>query len=96
MYRSACFSNSPTSNTTDVVPSPVMSSWAVAARAIMTCLVQYSAERLGARNIRPWGFGFAGQRLAVFGILTAGTYHLLEQNAAVFCEFDLAALVSAC
>jgi hypothetical protein len=92
MYRSACFSNSPTSNTTDVVPSPVMSSWAVAARAIMTCLVQYSAMRLRAGNIQPWGFGFAGQLLAVLGLSTAGTYHLLQQNASVFCEFDLATL----
>lgn len=38
MYRSACFKSSPTSRTTDVVPSPQMSSWAVAALAIMTAV----------------------------------------------------------
>ena len=34
MYTSACLSSSPTSSTLEVVPSPVTSSWAVAARAI--------------------------------------------------------------
>lgn len=34
--RSACFKVSPISNTLDVVPSPVISSWAVQLRAIMT------------------------------------------------------------
>lgn len=38
MYRSACFSSSPTSMTTEVVPSPQISSCAVAARAIMTAV----------------------------------------------------------
>jgi hypothetical protein len=33
-----------------------------------------------------------GQLLAVLGLSTAGTYHLLQQNASVFCEFDLATL----
>lgn len=36
MCLSACLSSSPTISTTDVVPSPVISSCAVAARAIMT------------------------------------------------------------
>jgi hypothetical protein len=38
MCRSACFSSSPTSRTTDVVPSPQMSSCAVAALAIITAV----------------------------------------------------------
>ncbi|RUP43612.1 hypothetical protein BC936DRAFT_136943 [Jimgerdemannia flammicorona] len=38
MYRSACLSSSPTSSTTEVVPSPVMSSCAVAALAIMAAV----------------------------------------------------------
>lgn len=38
MYRSACFSSSPTRSTTEVVPSPQMSSCAVAALAIMTAV----------------------------------------------------------
>lgn len=38
MYRSACFRSSPTNKTTDVVPSPQISSWAVAALAIMTAV----------------------------------------------------------
>ena len=38
MCLSACFSSSPTRRTTDVVPSPQMSSCAVAARAIMTAV----------------------------------------------------------
>ena len=46
MCRSACLSNSPTSNTTEVVPSPVMSSCAVAARAIMTLYHQPPAVNI--------------------------------------------------
>ena len=46
MYLFACFNSSPTSRTTEVVPSPVMSSWAVAARAIMTCFVQYNTGEM--------------------------------------------------
>lgn len=34
IYRSACLRSSPINNTIDVVPSPVISSCAVAARAI--------------------------------------------------------------
>lgn len=38
MYLSACLRSSPTRSTTEVVPSPHMSSWAVAARAIITAV----------------------------------------------------------
>ena len=38
MYLSACLSSSPTNITTEVVPSPQISSWAVAARAIITAV----------------------------------------------------------
>lgn len=38
MYLSACLRSSPIKSTHDVVPSPVMSSCAVAARAIMTAV----------------------------------------------------------
>lgn len=38
MYRSDCFINSPTSKHTDVVPSPVISSWLVADRAIIAAV----------------------------------------------------------
>lgn len=64
MYLSACLRSSPTIRTTEVVPSPVISSWAVAARAIMTCRVQCFLILVRSLYVPPWGFVFAISLLA--------------------------------
>jgi len=80
IYRSACFSSSPTMRTTEVVPSPVISSCAVAARAIMTYIHQWwpSCRRTGYGP--PLGFEFATGQSARVPPLVAQHIHTISRS----------------